>query len=149
MAYIRPKTINGHVYFYEEETRRIDGKKKTLHVRYIGKTLSRITGNPAALKDNILSQENAAAAPQRPGIYYLYNQAGDLIYIGKGARLRHRIQAHYQDNNFMVPWEERLHNEAKYFRFRTTKTNTAALKLERKEITKYKPEYNHYKNNSL
>lgn len=113
MAYIRPKTINGNIYYYEEETRRINGRKKTIHVRYVGKTLSRITGNPAALKDNLLTRENAAAAPQRPGIYYLYNQAGDLIYIGKGAKLRHRIQAHYQENNFLVPYYNPEYNHYK------------------------------------
>jgi len=36
--------------------------------------------------------------PEEPGIYYFYNEKGDLIYIGKSRNLQQRISTHLSNN---------------------------------------------------
>ena len=36
--------------------------------------------------------------PDEPGIYYFYNEKGDLIYIGKSRNLQQRISTHLSNN---------------------------------------------------
>ena len=37
--------------------------------------------------------------PDEPGIYYFYNENGDLIYIGKSRNLQQRISTHLSNNS--------------------------------------------------
>ena len=145
MAFIRIKMIKGNPYYYEQESYWKDGRVKTKHVRYIGKSLNKLKGDKASKKDNILNKDNLKTVPQKPGVYYLYNRKGDLIYIGAGERLRHRISAHYQENNHLEPDEQKLHRNAHYYRWRGAKTKEDAWELEKKEVRHYDPKYNRYK----
>lgn len=145
MAHLRQKTIKGGTYWYEEECNRVDGKPVTKHVRYIGKSLQTIAGGASTKKDNVLNMKNSKTVPQKPGVYYLYNRKGHLIYIGAADKLRHRISAYHQANNHLVEWEQQLKRNAHYFRWRGTKTKQSAFELERTEIKAYNPRYNHYK----
>ena len=37
MAYLKSKIVNGHAYWYVVESKRVDGKVKTVHLEYLGK----------------------------------------------------------------------------------------------------------------
>ena len=37
----------------------------------------------------------AASIPALPGIYKYYNEAGDLIYVGKAKHLRKRVSSYF------------------------------------------------------
>ena len=131
MSFIRTKTVNGHLYFYEQESKWVDGKVKSKCVRYLGASLATISGNAASKKSNRLTVDNIKAVPDKPGIYYLYNRRGTLIYVGAAERLRHRID------------ESRTEfNSAHYFRWRGAKTIEDAEILALKEIKQYDPKYN-------
>jgi DNA polymerase-3 subunit epsilon len=78
--------------------------------------------------------------PDEPGIYYFYNEKGDLIYIGKSRNLQQRIRTHLSNNTSNramemrdliadIDWEE-------------TGSELIALLKESSEIKKNKPVYN-------
>jgi DNA polymerase III subunit epsilon len=42
-----------------------------------------------------ISPDTIAAIPQRPGVYLMRNQNGDLLYVGKATRLRDRVGSYF------------------------------------------------------
>jgi len=78
--------------------------------------------------------------PEEPGVYYFYNENGDLIYIGKSRNLQQRIRTHLSNNTTNramemrdliadIDWEE-------------TGSELVALLKESSEIKRNKPVYN-------
>ena len=84
--------------------------------------------------------------PSSTGVYYIYNVAGKLIYIGKSKNIRKRINQHFtgtdkkslkiQDEVFTVTYEE-------------TGSELIALLKESEEIKVNKPIYNRAQRKSL
>lgn len=150
MSYIRTKNINNNLYYYEVASVRIGKKVQQKHVRYIGKSLADVSRLSGYLDDNRLNKINLRSVPNnKPGVYYLYNRKKKLIYIGRagdnhGFGLRHRISAHYQNDNSRPEWVQKLSRNATYFLYMSTKTDQLARDLEKEEISKYKPRYNNY-----
>lgn len=78
--------------------------------------------------------------PDSPGVYYFYNEDGELIYIGKSRNLQERISTHLSNNTTSrsmemrdliadIDWEE-------------TGSELIALLMESFEIKENKPLYN-------
>ena len=40
-----------------------------------------------------------ASLPRRPGVYRMYDAAGELIYVGKAARLRDRVGSYFSSRS--------------------------------------------------
>ena len=41
-------------------------------------------------------QQFVATLPSRPGVYRMYDASGELIYVGKAARLRDRVGSYFK-----------------------------------------------------
>jgi DNA polymerase-3 subunit epsilon len=78
--------------------------------------------------------------PEEPGIYYFYNQAGDLIYIGKSRNLQQRIRTHLSNNSTNRAMEMR--DTIASVDWEVTGSELIALLRESVEIKKNKPVYN-------
>jgi len=46
--------------------------------------------------------EVVAAIPQRPGVYLMRNQDGDLLYVGKATRLRDRVGSYFNGDSHVA-----------------------------------------------
>ncbi|MEK7124794.1 MAG: GIY-YIG nuclease family protein [Patescibacteria group bacterium] len=82
----------------------------------------------------ILTNTNIEKVPgDKPGVYRIKNTAGDILYIGKakGSRLDDRIAEHKGE-----------FEGGTRFQYRTTPSKEAAERLERREISEYKPPRN-------
>jgi DNA polymerase-3 subunit epsilon len=78
--------------------------------------------------------------PEEPGIYYFYNEKGDLIYIGKSRNLLQRISTHLSNNSTNRAMEMRdLIADIDWER---TGSELIALLKESSEIKINKPVYN-------
>jgi DNA polymerase III subunit epsilon len=78
--------------------------------------------------------------PDEPGIYYFYNENGDLIYIGKSRNLQQRISTHLSNNTTNRSMEMRdLIADIDWER---TGSELIALLKESSEIKENKPIYN-------
>jgi len=78
--------------------------------------------------------------PDEPGVYYFYNENGDLIYIGKSRNLQQRIATHLSNNSTNRAMEMR--DLIADIDWTTTGSELIALLKESSEIKLNKPVYN-------
>ena len=78
--------------------------------------------------------------PEEPGVYYFYNEIGDLIYIGKSRNLQQRVYTHLSNNSTNRAMEMR--DQIADIDWITTGSELIALLLESSEIKKNKPLFN-------
>ena len=78
--------------------------------------------------------------PEEPGIYYFYNEKGDLIYIGKSRNLLQRISTHLSNNTTNRAMEMR--DIIADIDWEITGSELIALLKESYEIKRNKPVYN-------
>jgi len=78
--------------------------------------------------------------PEEPGIYYFFNEKGDLIYIGKSRNLHQRISTHLSNNSTSRAMEMR--DLIADIEWEPTGSELIALLKESFEIKKNKPVYN-------
>ncbi|MBD80945.1 MAG: hypothetical protein CL840_18655 [Crocinitomicaceae bacterium] len=79
-------------------------------------------------------------APKKTGVYYLFNEKGDIIYVGKSTNIRTRLNNHLRQpktNKAM-----RMHNEVADVDYRVTGSELMALLVESEEIKRIKPKFN-------
>lgn len=78
--------------------------------------------------------------PEEPGVYYFYDEKGNLIYIGKSRNLRQRVSTHLSNNTTGRSMEMR--DMIADLDWEVTGSELIALLLESAEIKKNKPLYN-------
>jgi DNA polymerase-3 subunit epsilon len=87
-----------------------------------------------------LDVEKVESIPEEPGVYYFYNEKGDLIYIGKSRNLQQRIRTHLSNNTTNRAMEMR--DLIADIDWEVTGSELIALLMESSEIKKNKPVYN-------
>jgi DNA polymerase-3 subunit epsilon len=104
-------------------------------------------GKPVFIKNKKASKLNAKLdlakldkIPEEPGIYYFYNDKGDLIYIGKSRNLHQRINTHLSNNTTNRAMEMR--DQIADIDWEVTGSELIALLKESFEIKQNKPLFN-------
>lgn len=88
-----------------------------------------------------LDKKEYTKVPEAPGVYYLLNEKGKPIYIGKAKNLKKRVKQHFT----VQPESQRMQafmKEIHHVSFELTGTELIALLLEDAEIRKHWPPYN-------
>lgn len=88
-----------------------------------------------------LPPEDFNALPEKPGVYYFYNQAKKVIYVGKAVNLKKRVASHFTGNNINAQRQHFL-RDIHGISFEVCATELMALLLECTEIKKLWPTYN-------
>ena len=73
------------------------------------------------------------------GIYYMHNDSGDIIYIGKSKNIKSRINQHFVGQN---PKSKKIQLETSTVSYETTGSELLALLKESAEIKHHKPKFN-------
>jgi DNA polymerase-3 subunit epsilon len=87
-----------------------------------------------------LNTSKLDSIPDEPGVYYFYNERGDLIYIGKSRNLQQRIRTHLSNNTTNRAMEMR--DLIADISWDITGSELIALLRESSEIKDNKPFYN-------
>lgn len=80
--------------------------------------------------------------PKGPGVYFYKNKKGDIIYIGKAARLNMRVRQYFQKSRIRDPKTDALVLEIYDTTWIEVETELDALFLEAELIKRYLPPYN-------
>lgn len=97
---------------------------------------------PGALKAGIeVIQQFAKHLPNKPGVYRMFDRAGDVLYVGKAKSLKNRVTA-YARGMAHTNAVARMIAETANMEFVTTGTETEALLLESNLIKQLRPRYN-------
>ena len=83
-----------------------------------------------------------ALLPKTPGVYFHKNAKGEIIYIGKAARLNNRVRQYFQKSRIRDPKTDALVREIKDVDWIEVETELDALFLEAEMIKRYLPPYN-------
>ncbi len=87
-----------------------------------------------------LDLDNVRSLPSQTGIYYLYNESDEIIYIGKSKDIRKRILTHLGKAKAVKA--QRMKKEVASVDFEVTGSELLALLREAEEIKKHKPFFN-------
>ena len=79
--------------------------------------------------------------PEKPGVYYFYNDVKKVIYIGKAINLKKRVASHFSGHK-ITPQRQHFLRDIHGISFEVCATELMALLLECTEIKKLWPTYN-------
>ncbi|MGC4041930.1 MAG: exonuclease domain-containing protein [Flavobacterium sp.] len=88
-----------------------------------------------------LPPEDFTQLPEKPGVYYFYNQAKKVIYVGKAINIKKRVASHFSGHN-INPQRQNFLKDIYSISFEVCATELVALLLECTEIKKLWPAYN-------
>ncbi|MGE7369923.1 excinuclease ABC subunit UvrC [Neorhizobium sp. NPDC001467] len=95
----------------------------------------------AGLKGADLIAEFVKHLPNAPGVYRMFNEAGDVMYVGKARSLKKRV-SNYAQGRLHSNRLTRMVRETTHMEFVTTRTETEALLLEANLIKRLRPRFN-------
>lgn len=87
-------------------------------------------------------RKKANALPRQPGVYYMKNSAGKIIYVGKAKILPNRVSSYFTAVERHLPKVYKMVSHVEDFDYIITSSEMEALILECSEIKHYKPKYN-------
>ena len=89
-------------------------------------------------------QKKLKELPDKPGIYLMRGRGGAIIYVGKAASLRKRVQSYFRESTLRKaePKVRGLIRSITDFEVRVLKSEAEALLTEGQLIKEYKPRYN-------
>ncbi|MCX7834352.1 MAG: exonuclease domain-containing protein [Ignavibacteria bacterium] len=80
--------------------------------------------------------------PEEPGVYFMKNKSGEILYIGKAKNLKDRISSYFHHHTQISPKIRKLLSSVYSVEYELTNSELSALILESKLIKKHKPKYN-------
>ncbi len=89
-------------------------------------------------------QKKLRELPDKPGVYLMRGREGSIIYVGKAASLRKRVQSYFRESTLRKaePKVRGLIRSITDFEVRVLKSEAEALLTEGQLIKEYKPRYN-------
>jgi excinuclease ABC subunit C len=100
-----------------------------------------ITKDGAPLKGAALIKDEVKRLPDRPGVYRMMGDEGEVLYVGKARSLKKRV-IQYAQGRFHTQRIAHMVDLTRAMEFVTTRTETDALLLEINLIKQLKPRFN-------
>lgn len=80
--------------------------------------------------------------PAEPGVYFMRDRQGDILYIGKSKKLRARVRSYFRDTNRLSDRIKMMVRQIVEIEFIVTDTEAEALALEANLVKQHQPYYN-------
>ncbi|CAN7460905.1 excinuclease ABC subunit UvrC [Pararhizobium sp. LjRoot235] len=96
---------------------------------------------PDGLRGAELIQAFVKLLPNSPGVYRMFNEAGDVLYVGKARSLKKRV-GNYAQGRVHSNRLAKMVRETAHMEFVTTRTEIEALLLEANLIKRLRPRFN-------
>ncbi len=93
------------------------------------------------MTDSFDAKAFLASVTERPGVYRMLNEAGEIIYVGKARNLKNRLGSYFRGTPKAIK-TRRLVEQVASVEITTTQTEAEALLLESNLIKAHRPRYN-------
>lgn len=87
-------------------------------------------------------EQQLKTLPQKPGVYIMKNDLGEVIYVGKAKILKNRVRQYFQNSKNHSEKVRAMVRHIAEFEYIVTDNEMEALLLECNLIKKYSPKYN-------
>ena len=87
-------------------------------------------------------EEELKKLPSKPGVYIMYDELDNVIYVGKAISLKNRVKQYFQNSRNHSLKIQRMVKKISYFEYIVTDTELEALVLESNFIKEHRPRYN-------
>ncbi len=87
-------------------------------------------------------RKQLTALPVRPGVYLMRNRKGEVIYVGKAARIKDRVRSYFGSPHMMEPKTRTLREQIDDFEYIVVTNPGEALLLEATLIKRHQPFFN-------
>jgi excinuclease ABC subunit C len=94
------------------------------------------------IKNSELLENRLKEIPAEPGIYFMRDRHGDILYIGKSKKLRSRVRSYFRDSKRLSERIAMMIYQVVEIEFIVTDTEAEALALEANLIKQHQPYYN-------
>ena len=82
------------------------------------------------------------SVPDAPGVYRMVRTSGDVLYVGKAASLRHRVNSYFRKQTGVPERTLEMLSQARGISFAVTPSALEAALMEPDEIKRHRPPYN-------
>ena len=100
------------------------------------------TDNQPLLKQPELLETRLKEIPPEPGVYFMRDETGGILYIGKSKKLRSRVRSYFRQGQKLSDRIAMMVRQVTEIEFIVTDTEAEALALEANLIKKHQPHYN-------
>jgi excinuclease ABC subunit C len=100
------------------------------------------TQNSFLLKDSDRLENRLKEIPAEPGVYFMREVSGNILYIGKSKKLRSRVRSYFRDIHNHSPRIALMVQQVAEIEFIVTDTEAEALALEANLIKQHQPHFN-------
>ncbi|MEM6836726.1 MAG: excinuclease ABC subunit UvrC [Cyanobacteria bacterium P01_C01_bin.120] len=97
---------------------------------------------PTLVKDSERLEAILKELPIEPGVYFMKDARGEILYIGKSKRLRNRVRSYFRDTHRHMPRTAIMVMQIVDIEFIVTDTEAEALALEANLIKQHQPHFN-------
>ncbi|GET42049.1 excinuclease ABC subunit UvrC [Microseira wollei] len=80
--------------------------------------------------------------PAEPGVYFMKDESGRILYIGKSKKLRSRVRSYFRDARKHSPRIDMMVRQVREIEFIVTDTEAEALALEANLVKQHQPYFN-------
>ena len=87
-------------------------------------------------------EETVKNLPKNPGVYIMYDENDEVIYVGKAKNLKNRVSSYFRKNSSHTPKVSAMVSNVARFEYIIVETEFEALVLECNLIKQYMPYYN-------
>ncbi|MBE9176436.1 excinuclease ABC subunit UvrC [Synechocystis salina LEGE 06155] len=102
-----------------------------------------VTANPIPLiQQPDLLEQRLQQIPQEPGVYFMGDRQGEILYIGKAKKLRTRVRSYFRDSQPHTARIALMVQQVADIEFIVTDTEAEALALEANLIKQHQPHFN-------
>jgi DNA polymerase III subunit epsilon len=89
-----------------------------------------------------MPREVRLSLPHAPGVYRMLRTSGDVLYVGKAASLRHRVNSYFRKQTGVAERTLEMLSQARGISFDVTPSALEAALIEPDEIKQHQPPYN-------
>lgn len=98
--------------------------------------------NETMEKLEFIIEDELKKLPGRPGVYMMFDEKEQIIYVGKAISLKNRVRQYFQSSRNKGIKIERMVTHIKRFEYIVTDSELEALVLECNLIKEHRPKYN-------